>query len=270
MLAYANAKINIGLHITGRRADGYHDIETVFYPFGRYDILEMTEKKSGQTSLEVSGMALPADADNLCLRAYRLLRRRHDLPPVHIHLHKQIPFGAGLGGGSSDAATVLKMLNERYGLGLSTAELEELAAKLGTDCPFFIRNVPAYATGIGTELSPVALDLKAYRLLLVKPDVHVSTAQAYQDVRPKPAGTDLREAIQLPLREWKDCIRNDFEEAVFVRHPAIAEIKQAMYAAGAVYAAMSGSGSAVFGIFGDDGELPDFGDGFLSQIEHRF
>jgi len=265
MVAYANGKINIGLHITGKRADGYHDIETVFYPFGYCDIVEITEKTSGQTSLEISGMALPADADNLCLRAYRLLRQRHDLPPVHIHLHKQLPFGAGLGGGSSDAATVLKMLGERHALGLSTAELEELAAKLGADCPFFIRNVPAYATGIGTELCPVDLDLTGYRLLLVKPDIHVSTAEAYRGVRPKPAETDLRAAVKRPLGEWKHCIRNDFEEVVFARHPAIAELKEAMYAAGAMYAAMSGSGSAVFGIFGEKAEVPDF-TGFGKKI----
>jgi len=260
MVAYANGKINIGLHITGKRADGYHDIETVLYPFGCCDIVEITEKKSGQTSLEISGIALSADADNLCLRAYRLLRQQHELPPVHIHLHKQLPFGAGLGGGSSDGATVLKMLGERYGLGLSVAELEGLAAKLGADCPFFIRNIPAYATGIGTELRPVDLDLTGYRLLLVKPDIHVSTAEAYRGVRPKPAETDLRTAIKLPLREWKHCIRNDFEKAVFARHRDIAALKEAMYAAGAHYAAMSGSGSAVFGIFEENAALPDFAD----------
>lgn len=257
MIAYANAKINIGLNITGKRADGYHEIETVFYPFDWYDILEITEKKEGEVSLEISGINLPVDANNLCLKAYRLVKQHHDLPPVHIHLHKQIPFGAGLGGGSSDAAMVLKMLNEKYRLNLPLTTLATYAGKLGADCPFFIHNVPAYATGIGTDLLPLDLNLEEYNLVLVKPAIHISTAEAYRQVVPSVPETSLRELIKLPVQEWKYHIRNDFEDGVFEQHPAIQELKLVMYAEGAIYASMSGSGSAVFGIFDSNMDIDD-------------
>lgn len=250
MISFANAKINIGLHIVGKRADGYHLLESVFYPFPLYDIIEITSTASTvKTTLNITGIPLTVDDNNLCIKAYNILNERFDLPPVHMHLHKQIPFGAGLGGGSSDGAFVLKMLNEKFHIGLSVAQLETEAAKLGADCPFFIQNMPAYAEGTGTVLSSIPLDLSDKFLVVVKPATHISTAEAYQGVVPKASTDDLRNAISLPLQEWKYTIRNDFEEGIFERYPIIREIKLALYAEGALYASMSGSGSAVYGIF---------------------
>ena len=250
MISYANAKINLGLQVVGKRADGYHLLESVFYPFPLYDILEITRLgASEKTNLTITGLDLPVTDDNLCLRAYRALATTFELAPVHIHLHKQIPFGAGLGGGSSDAAFVLKMLNEEFNLGLGVEQLEQEAAKLGADCPFFIQNKPLYAQGIGTDLSDYALDLSSYFIVLVKPPVHISTAEAYKHIVVKPASVDLREALQLPIQEWKYHVVNDFESGIFEQYPELAEVKHALYAHGACYASMSGSGSAFFGIF---------------------
>ncbi|PRD56381.1 4-(cytidine 5'-diphospho)-2-C-methyl-D-erythritol kinase [Sphingobacterium gobiense] len=250
MISFANAKINIGLNIVGKRADGYHFLESVFYPFPLYDIIEITSSEPAtKTTLEITGLALPVEDNNLCLRAYHLLAEKFKIPPVHIHLHKQIPYGAGLGGGSSDGAFVLKMLNEKFDIGLSTLQLENEAAKLGADCPFFIQNKPCYAEGIGTDLSPVPIDLSDRFLVLVKPSVNISTAEAYQQVVPHPAKDDLKEVLHLPVQDWKFYVKNDFEEGVFDKYPLIREIKLALYAQGAMYASMSGSGSAVYGIF---------------------
>ena len=249
MIAYANAKINIGLNITAKRGDGYHLLQTVLYPFPLYDIIELRDATDGRTSLRITGMDLPVDENNLCLKAFRLLRDRFDLPDVQIHLHKQIPFGAGLGGGSADGAFVLKMLNDKFQLQLSWTELEVEAAKLGADCPFFIQNVPMYAEGIGTTLSPLALDLSNRFLVLVKPAVHVSTAEAYRGIVPQPAPAPLRDLVQLPIQDWKYYIKNDFEDGIFDQYPEIRAVKLALYEKGALYAAMSGSGSAVYGVF---------------------
>jgi len=262
MISYANAKVNIGLNIISKREDGYHNLETIFYPFSWYDILEITDAQEEVTSLEISGMDLRVEPDNLCLRAYRLLKEEFDIDPVHIHLHKQIPFGAGLGGGSSDAAVVLKMLNEKFGLSLSTSELEQRAACLGADCPFFIRNEPMYAEGIGTILSPISLALDAYKLVVVKPDVSISTQEAYRGVFPQVPEHSLLELIKLPVQEWKYYVQNDFETGIFEQYPLIHKLKLALYKEGAIYASMSGSGSAVFGIFDKDAKvtgLEDFG-----------
>ncbi|KGE13102.1 4-(cytidine 5'-diphospho)-2-C-methyl-D-erythritol kinase [Sphingobacterium deserti] len=249
MIAYANAKINIGLNITEKRADGYHSLESIFYPYPIYDIIELHPKASGMTSLEITGIDLAPDADNLCLRAYDLLAERYSLPPVHIHLHKQIPFGAGLGGGSSDAAALLKMLNAQCALGLSEKELCAEASRLGADCPFFIINKPMYAIGIGTDLSAVDLDLSEKYIVLIKPNVHVSTAEAYRGVSPRPAEFDLVDSLKLPLQDWKFYIKNDFEDSIFLQYPEIQDVKLFLYEQGAVYASMSGSGSTVYGIF---------------------
>lgn len=249
MISYANAKINIGLDITEKRSDGYHNLETVFFPFPLYDILEIQEKEAGETSLEITGLDLAVDADNLCLRAYHLLKARYAIPALHIHLHKQIPFGAGLGGGSSDAACLLKMLREKYALPLSLAELATMAASLGADCPFFIRNQVSYADGIGTNLTGYPLDLDDYYLVLVKPDIHITTAEAYSQVEPRRPERNIQELLRLPVQEWKFHVKNDFEESVFAVYPAIRELKLALYALGAVYVSMSGSGSTVFAIF---------------------
>ncbi|MBD1425348.1 4-(cytidine 5'-diphospho)-2-C-methyl-D-erythritol kinase [Sphingobacterium arenae] len=265
MISFANAKINIGLNIVDKRADGYHLLESVFYPFPLYDIIEITTKEStAKTTLEITGMHLPAADNNLCLRAYRLLDERVSLPSVHIHLHKQIPYGAGLGGGSSDGAFVLKMLNEKFGIGLSDLQLEEEAAKLGADCPFFIQNKPLYAQGIGTDLSSVSLDLSDKFLVLVKPAVNIATAEAYQSITPRAAEEDLRDVLQLPIQDWKFYVKNDFEELVVEKHPVVKDIKLALYAQGAIYASMSGSGSAVFGIFQKPVDLTDLNN--LGQV----
>lgn len=258
MITFPNAKINIGLHITRKRPDHFHDIETIFYPIGLSDLLEV--QPATHYTLHCSGLAVGGDTeDNLVTKAYRLLAEQHDLPPVTIYLHKLIPFGAGLGGGSSDAAFLLKLLNETYQLHLSHEQLETDAARLGADCSFFVRNSAVFAQGKGNEFSPVSLSLKHYYLVLVKPDIFVSTAEAYAGVTPKRPLVDLKEVTQLPISQWPDKVVNDFEPSVFKAHPRIARIKEELYRQGALYASMSGSGSSVYGIF--DKEV---------QLQHHF
>lgn len=255
MLRFPNAKINLGLYITRKRDDGFHDLETVFYPVPQLrDALEMVPARDEKTTLHLSGLAVGGDpGTNLVWRAYELLDAAHPgkLPPLDIYLHKAIPMGAGLGGGSADASVALQMLNELGALGLGDAHLEELALELGSDCPFFIRNTPQFATGRGERMEPVSLDLSGYRIEVVTPEIHVSTRAAFSRVAPKPAPIDLRTLSEIPVSEWKNVLRNDFEESVFVQFPEIAQIKQELYEKGAVYASMSGSGSAVFGMFAD-------------------
>lgn len=254
MIAFANAKINIGLQVIRRREDGYHDLETVFYPIRMHDVVEVIE--SSETRFFASGLAIPhSHAGNLCLRAYELVRSRVDIPPVDIYLHKVIPVGAGLGGGSSDAAAVLRVLNDLFAIGLSDSELMAMARQLGADCAFFLRNKPVFATGIGNVFTDVNVNLAGYHLVVVKPDVHIDTAEAYRGVMLRPEGNGLSDAIRLPVAAWKDRIANDFEGSIFARHPAIGKLKADLYEAGALYAAMSGSGSAVFGIFEKRAEL---------------
>ncbi len=248
MIAFANAKINIGLQVLSRRDDGYHQLETVFYPLKIYDVLEMVEARD--IRFNPSGMAIPDDGkDNLCLRAYRLLKEDYDLPPVHIYLHKTIPIGAGLGGGSADAAFLLTLMNDLFGLGLRDPQLVGYARRLGADCAFFIRNTPVLATGIGDIFEDIEVDLSGYHLVLVKPPVHVSTAEAYRAVTPDPAGRQLKSAITHPVPAWRDAIVNDFEPGVFAIHPEIAAVKESLYENGALFASMSGSGSSVYGLF---------------------
>lgn len=248
MVLFPNAKINIGLQVLGQRPDGYHNLETVFYPLKIRDALEVVE--ADETQFIPSGLAIPdGGGDNLCLKAYRLLQDAYGLPPVAIYLHKVIPIGAGLGGGSSDAAFMLKLLNTKFSLGLTDAQLIAFAGKLGADCAFFIRNNPVFATGIGDVFTDVELDLTAYHLVLVKPDIHVSTAEAYRLVKPDGTGRRLAEAITRPVSEWRDAIRNDFEVGIFAKYPEIGVLKDSLYGQGAVFAAMSGSGSAVYGLF---------------------
>ncbi len=248
MVAFANAKINIGLQVLRRREDGYHDLETVFYPLKVHDVLEVVE--ANETQFIPSGLPIPGDEqDNLCLKAYRLLQRAYDLPPVHIYLHKTIPIGAGLGGGSADAAFLLKLIGEQFKLGLNESQLIAYARKLGADCAFFIRNRPVLATGIGDQFLDVALDLSPYQLVLVKPDTHVPTGEAYRAVTPNPVGRQLTAPIALPVEEWRHAIINDFETGIFSKYPEIGALKAFLYENGAVFAAMSGTGSAVYGLF---------------------
>lgn len=256
MLTFPNCKINIGLYITNRRQDGYHDLETVFYPLkSLHDALEIVPSAT-ETALYMSGRKIAGDTDdNLVMKAYRLLQNRFpQIGKLDIHLLKAIPMGAGLGGGSADGAFMLRLLNDYYALGLADKELAAYALQLGSDCPFFIYNTPQFAEGRGEIMSPVALDLSAYSIQLICPEVHVSTAAAFKMINPAPAPFDLRHLDTLPLTEWRTHIVNDFERPVFETHPALSAIKEQLYAGGAIYASMSGSGSSIYGIFPKTGK----------------
>lgn len=250
MISFPNAKINLGLRITEKRTDGFHNLETVFFPVGWSDALEIADTDKlcfSSSGINISG---PPES-NLVMKAYDLLQNDFDLPALKIHLHKQIPFGAGLGGGSSDAAFMLRMLNQYFDLSLSQEKLLQYAAVLGSDCPFFIQNKPVFATGRGEIMNEINLSLDSMFIVLVKPPVEVSTARAFQFVVPQKPNVSLSELIKLPVQEWKDVIVNQFESSVFPQYPEIAEIKSQLYKKGAVYASMSGSGSCVFGLFNE-------------------
>lgn len=251
MLLYPNAKINIGLNVVEKRSDGYHDIETVFYPINLHDELKVElSATNDEYRLFSEGIKLSGDPDNnLVIKALRLVKSMYEIPPIDIYLKKTIPYGAGLGGGSADAAFMLKILNEMFSLNISTDKLEEMAAKIGADCPVFIQNKPVFATGIGDEFTPIAFSLEGYWLLLVKPDIYVSTPSAYAGVTPAKPKNSLIELVKQPIPEWKNLIFNDFEKSVFLKYPEIERIKTKMYNLGAKYASMSGSGSSVYGIF---------------------
>ncbi|ADV44164.1 4-(cytidine 5'-diphospho)-2-C-methyl-D-erythritol kinase [Bacteroides helcogenes] len=264
MLVFPNAKINLGLNITEKRPDGYHNLETIFYPVFVEDALEVNvmNSGSGKHHLHQSGLEIAGETEqNLVVKAYKILDEKYNLPPIDIHLFKHIPSGAGLGGGSADAAFMLKLLNEKFHLGLKPQELEEYAARLGADCAFFIKNEPVYAEGIGNIFSPVSLSLRGFRIWLVKPDIFVSTKDAFAQIKPHRPDVSLKTIIQHPIEEWKELMANDFEESVFPQFPAIKEVKEEMYRQGAIYASMSGSGSSVYGIFKANALLPqtDFG-----------
>lgn len=249
MVLFPNCKINLGLNVVSKRTDGYHNLETVFYPLPVKDALEVirsTEFNFQSTGLSVAGTT----ENNLCVKAYHLLKNDlPHIPPVSIHLHKAIPMGAGLGGGSADGAFMLMMLNKKFQLNLSQEQLIEYALQLGSDCPFFIVNKPCFATGRGETLSPIQLDLSPYKVVLVNPQIHVSTKEAFSTLSPAIPAKSIEVIIQQPIPTWKEELKNDFEEPVFALHPAIKDIKKYLYDIGAVYAAMSGSGSSVYGIF---------------------
>lgn len=252
MLCFPNAKINLGLNITEKRSDGYHNLLTVFYPIPLNDVLEITKSDGGQKNERLFTYGIPVEGtveENLTVRAYRLLRDEFSLPPVDIYLYKNIPSGAGLGGGSSDAAFTLMMLNELFSLELTPAALEERASRLGADCPFFIVNRPVSAAGIGNLLTPIEFSLSGLILVIVKPPLHVSTKEAYSGVTPHAACCPPAEALGQAIEEWNRLLVNDFEETVFIRYPEIGAIKKQLTDEGAIYAAMSGSGSALFGLF---------------------
>ena len=252
MITFPNAKINLGLRITERRPDGYHNLETIFYPIHLEDALEVVPLKDNKQEYDLKITGTPIDGtpeDNLVVRAYRLLKQDFDLPPIHIYMYKHIPLGAGLGGGSSDAAFMIKLLNEKFALRMTTGQMEAYASRLGADCAFFIQDRPVLATGIGNEFTPIDLSLKGMYIVLVKPSVSVSTREAYAGVTPQRPDVPLTTLIRRPIEEWRDCIANDFEPSVFRAYPEIAAIKDKLYDMGAVYASMSGSGSTVYGIF---------------------
>ncbi len=252
MICFPNAKINLGLNIVEKRSDGYHNIETVFYPIGLMDVLELVPNTTPDidVSFSSSGIAIPGENNaNLCVKAYQLIAKDYPLPPLKVHLHKIIPIGAGLGGGSSDAAFFIKQLNELAELNLSFGEQHHYAKQLGSDCSYFINNNACFAQGKGDELESIRLSLKDYFVALVYPEIHINTATAYSLVKPSKPKQSLEQLIQQPIHTWKDIIFNDFETSVFARYPEISELKKKLYDHGAVYASMSGSGSAVFGIF---------------------
>lgn len=258
MICFPNAKINLGLNIVSRRTDGYHNLETVFYPIGLKDALEIVPSAEGcepyrffQTGIEIGGNA----DDNLVVKALKLVSEEKEIPSIDIHLLKKIPFGAGLGGGSANAAFMLKLLNDAFALGYSDAELGQKAAKIGADCAFFIKNKPTFATGIGNEFEEIGLDLGNYFFVLVKPSVAVPTKDAYAMVSPALPEVSLKEIVKMPVSEWKNAMKNDFESSVFKKYPEIGAIKQQLYDLGAVYASMSGSGSSVFGFFEKEPDL---------------
>lgn len=272
MITFPNAKINIGLNITEKRPDGYHNLETIFYPIKFQDALEVSRLENSDLpyKLRISGIQIEGDKDsNLVIKAYQLLKQHHDLAPVDIHLFKHIPTGAGLGGGSSDGAFMLKLLNEKFKLNLSEAQLEDYAAQLGADCPFFIKNQPVFAKGTGNLFEPLELSLKGYHIILVKPDVFISTREAFAHIHPHAPARSLKAIIQSPIESWKDWVVNDFEASIFPKYPEIAAIKDKLYDLGAIYASMSGSGSSVYGIFKELIENIDekFGGCFCRQRE---
>lgn len=250
MIAFPNAKINLGLNVLSKREDGYHTIETVMAPVSFCDILEVIPAPGKGIEFSHSGLGIPGKPeDNLIITACRLFSERTASIGVQMHLHKVLPPGSGLGGGSSDAASTLLLLNELFQAGLTEADLMALAAQLGSDCPFFILNKPALAMGRGDILENVALDLRDKNIILVLPGIHVSTAWAYAQVRPCRPGLPVSEAIGLEPRQWREYLVNDFEKPVFKAFPSLEEIRNGLYEAGAIYTAMSGSGSAIFGLF---------------------
>ena len=260
MITYPNAKINLGLNIVEKRPDGYHNLETVFYPINLQDALEVNLMEGEEEfSLKVNGVPIEGEPENnLVVKAYRLLKKDYpDMPTIDIHMYKHIPTGAGLGGGSADAAFMIKLLNEKFKLNLSIEKMEEYAAILGADCAFFIQNKPVFASGIGNIFEPIQLSLKGYYLVLVKPDIFVSTKDAFAHITPMQPAQSLKEIIRMPVETWRATMKNDFEESVFQKFPEIAAIKDKLYDLGAIYASMSGSGSSVFGIFREQVEFVD-------------
>ena len=263
MICFPNAKINLGLNVVSKRLDGYHNLETIFYPIGLKDALEIVpalgtsaslsdQSRSAQNRYRFFQSGIPIHGnpdDNLVIKALNLISEENEIPPIDIHLLKKIPFGAGLGGGSADAAFMLRLLNDTFQLNYSDERLMQFAAKLGADCPFFIKNRPAFATGIGDTLEEIDVNLDDYFLVLVKPLIAVPTKEAYAMITPKHPEISLKEIVQQPISEWKKAMKNDFEVPVFKKYPEIGAIKNRLYELGAIYASMSGSGSSVFGFF---------------------
>ncbi|MBP5338843.1 MAG: 4-(cytidine 5'-diphospho)-2-C-methyl-D-erythritol kinase [Prevotella sp.] len=274
MIVFPQAKINLGLNVVERRPDGYHNLETVFYPVPLEDALEVTpmdERFPSATGcdLKVTNLAIEGDDErNLVVRAYRLLKEEFPaIVRVHINLYKAIPTQAGMGGGSSDGAAMLTLLNKMCDLGLSEQQLIDRAARLGADCPFFVLGRPAYAEGIGERLQPIGLSLKGWHLVVVRPDIPVPTKEAFSLIRPHRPQKNCLDIVRQPVETWRDELVNDFEQSVFALHPEIGAIKQRLYDLGAVYAAMSGSGSAVFGLFREIPAIPsDFDNMYIQQL----
>jgi len=259
MIQFSNCKINIGLEILSKRPDGYHNIESIFFPIPLKDIVEMVPNSEGGFNYTQSGILVDtAVEDNLLYKAWKLLDKKHQIGGVNVHLHKQIPMGAGLGGGSANAAMLLKMLNNEFELNLSVKELEDFAAKLGSDCPFFIESNTAFVYNTGTDFEEINLSLKGYYLVLIKPDIFISTQVAYSGIIPQNPSFNLKEINQIPINEWKDKVFNRFENHIFKLYPKLNELKTKLYEMGALYVSMSGSGSSVYGIFENNDFKLDF------------
>ncbi len=257
MIRFPNAKINLGLSVVRKREDGYHDLETVFYPVPICDVLEVHPNDKGEIAIISSGIEVTDNIeDNLIVKAYRKMQQYHDLPGVDVYFKKQIPFGAGLGGGSADASFMLLMLRDLFLPEVTDEQLEGYAALIGADCAFFIKNKPVYAEGIGEVFSPISVSLKGYKLVIVKPDVHVSTRDAFGNIVAAKPEFGVKEVIEnMPIEEWADRLKNDFETTVFAKHPLLGDIKQKLYDMGAVYASMTGSGASLYGLFRSEDEI---------------
>jgi 4-diphosphocytidyl-2-C-methyl-D-erythritol kinase len=254
MLVFPNAKINLGLNIIRKRPDDYHELITCFYPVAWKEMLEVVQAENQEFS--ATGISIPGSGSNIIEKAYSLLRHDFPLPAVSIHLHKIIPIGAGLGGGSSDAAFALKLFNDLFDLGLGDERLMSYAARLGADCAFFIKNKPMMARGIGEKLSEIQLTLEGKSILMIYPNIHISTKEAYAGIVPGVPKAEIEKVVlDHPIEQWRHLLVNDFEKSVFPRHPLLDQIKQQLYAHGAIYASMSGSGSCMFGIFDEIADI---------------
>lgn len=272
MVVFPNIKINIGLYITGKRPDGYHNIESVFYPVQWHESLEVMDRDEqawddpqitakaevGKVRFMSYGIDIPGDpSDNLCIKVYQRLEEWFNLPEIDMHLLKTLPIGAGLGGGSADAAFALRALKDHFNLTLSDKEAMDILSEIGSDCPFFWKNRPMYVFGRGEQMRPIDLDLSGYHIVLVNPSIHISTKEAYSGVVPTPPALDLNLLPSLDVGDWKDVVHNAFEDSIFPNHPAIARLKEQLYSLGAIYASMTGTGSTVYGIFKEEPRLDD-------------
>lgn len=264
MINFPIAKINLGLNVVSKRDDGYHNLETVFYPVPIKDALEVFPMEDGFPSdvrcdLKVTNLFIDGDEQkNLVVKAYNMIAQDYELPRVHVHLYKHIPTQAGMGGGSSNCAYMIRLLNEMFSLGMSDEKMIGYAARLGADCAFFIKAQPAYAEGIGEKLKPISIDLSGYKMLVVRPNIPVSTKEAFSLITPQVPKKNCLDIVRQPIETWKDELVNDFERSVFAIHPEIGRLKEMMYEQGAIYAAMSGSGSSVFGLFSDTPDEKSF------------
>ncbi len=259
MISFPNAKINIGLNVLEKRTDGYHNIESIFYPVKWCDAIEAIQEE-GNGIINISTFGIPIQGSpesNLCVKAYNLLGIKHKLPSLHLWLLKCIPMGAGLGGGSADAAFFLNLLNNLFLLNISKKELKAYASQIGSDCTFFIENKPALVTETGNISNPIKLDLNSYYIAIVYPQIHIDTKNAYSIIESHKRQSSLSDLIQAPIDNWKETITNDFEEPIFKANPSLAELKNLLYQQGALYASMTGSGSAIYGIFDKKPELTD-------------
>jgi 4-diphosphocytidyl-2-C-methyl-D-erythritol kinase len=258
MVVFPNCKINLGLNIISKRNDGFHDLETVLYPIAIKEVLEVVQNTNSSTNVEftATGLSIAGDEEsNLCIKAYRLLKKDFpELPAIKMHLHKAIPMGAGLGGGSADGAFALKLLNKKFQLNLSTDHLLNYSLQLGSDCPYFIINQPAFAEGRGEKLEQIELDLSNYQFVIINPGIHINTGWAFSEITPKQPSKSVKEIIQQSITTWKDELMNDFEESLFKSHPEIKAIKEKLYTHGAAYSSMTGTGSTVYGIFEKDAD----------------